>query len=59
MVDEAAISTQPRKLHRSDWSTISVQLGRYYDDLVKTFEPEAAAFFDAVMMKTENKGAVD
>ena len=51
--------SQPRKLHRSDWSTISVQLRRYYDDLVKTFEPEAATFFDHLMMKTENKGAVD
>jgi len=51
--------SQPRKLHRSDWSTISVQLRRYYDDLVKTFEPEATAFFDRVMMKTENIGALE
>lgn len=59
MVDEGAMPSQPRKLHRSDWSTISVQLRRYYDDLVKTFEPEATAFFDRVMMKTENIGALE
>jgi hypothetical protein len=49
VVEEAAIPFPPRKLHRSDWRAISRLLSRYYDDLVKMFEPETAEFFDRVM----------